>query len=57
MKKITKKQYDAARKIIYANQKTAVQAMRAGNQKELDEAVQISLAALSVIADYKNQKS
>ena len=57
MKKITKKQYDAARKIIYASQKNAVQAMRAGNQKELDETVQSSSAALSVIADYKNQKS
>ena len=57
MKKVTRKQYESARKMIEKCQNDSVRAMRDGNQTALDKATQKAAKALAVIVDYKNQKT
>ena len=53
--KVTRKQYEAARKIIEQCQNDSIRAQRTGNQKALNTATYKAARALAVIADYKNQ--
>lgn len=56
MTKVTRKQYEAARKAIEQCQNDSIRAQRAGNQKALDTTSQKAARALAVIANYKAQK-
>jgi hypothetical protein len=56
-KKVTYKQYLAARALIEKCQKESSCAMRDGNQTALDAAIKKSVRALAVIVDYKNQQN
>jgi hypothetical protein len=57
MSKVTRNQYEKAQNELSSAQSDSIRASRAGDQVALDAANDKAVAALAVIADYKDQGS